>query len=158
MSMNMKSLKKSLAEAQEEHRRAISRIELESNERRVLERQNFDLNNKLIEARQALKDTQAALQSAQFSTDHLNNKRAHREAYIKELSDVNTTNVSRIAVLEAKLKEAENNLLEGSNRRDHFIHQIQSQLSSTQEEVYAAQAELNSLRGAKCQVCKLLHL
>ena len=152
MSLNMKSLQTSLAEAHEEHRRAMSRVELESNERRTLEQQNFDLNNKLVEARQAVKDTQAALQSAQFATDQLTNKRTQREAYIKELSEVNNSNISRIATLEAKLKDADDGLLEGSNRRDQFIHQIQSQLASTQEEIYAAQAEINTLNGQKCQV------
>jgi len=152
MTLNMKSLQTSLAEAHEEHRRAINRVELESNERRTLEQQNFDLNNKLLEARQAVKDTQAALQSAQFATDQLMNKRNQREEYIKELSEVNTTNISRIATLEAKLKEADNGLLEGNNRRDQFIHQIQSQLTAAQEAVYDAQSEINSLNGQKCQV------
>jgi chromosome segregation ATPase len=158
MTLNMKSLQTSLAEAHEEHRRAISRVELESNERRALEQQNFELNNKLIEARQAVKDTQAALQSAQFATEQLTNKRSQREGYIKELSEVNNTNISRIATLEAKLKDADDGLLEGSNRRDQFIHQIQSQLAAAQEEVYATQAELNHLNGLKCQVSTALRL
>lgn len=152
MSLNMKSLQASLAEAHLEHRRALNRVELESNERRKLEQQNFDLNNKLLDARQAVKDTQAALQSAQFATDQLTNKRNQREAYLQELSAVNTTNITRIATLEAKLKEADDGLLEGSSRRDQFIHQIQSQLGAAQEEVYAAQAEINKLNGQKCQV------
>lgn len=156
MSLNMKSLQKSLAEAHEEHRRAINRVDMESNERRALEQQNFELNNKLLEARQAVKDTQAALQSAQFATDQLMNKRNQREAYIKELSEVNTTNITRIATLEAKLRDADNGLLEGSNRRDQFIHQIQSQLTAAQEAVYSAQAEINSLNGQKCQVSVLI--
>ena len=155
MSLNMKSLQMSLTEAHEEHRRAMSRVELESNERRALEQHNFDLNNKLVEARQAVKDTQSALQTAQFATDQLTNKRSQREAYIKELSDVNTTNISRIATLEAKLKDAEDGLLEGNGRRDQFIHQIQSQLASSQEDIYALQAEINTRNGQKCQVSLL---
>jgi chromosome segregation ATPase len=156
MSMNMRSLQMSLAEAHEEHRRTMNRVELESNERRTLEQQNFVLNNKLVEARQAVKDTQSALQSAQFATDQLTNKRTQRESYIKELSDLNNQNIHRVATLEAKLKDADNGLLEGNNRRDHFVHQIQSQLAASQEEIYVAQAEINTLNGLKCQVSAAL--
>jgi chromosome segregation ATPase len=146
------SLQSSLREAQEEYVRAVMRADSESNERQDLEKRNFELNGKLMEARQALKETQGALQSVQLATDHLTNKREQREQYINELKEENGAYMSRIAVLESKLQDAEDAILESNTRRDHFLHQIQDQLSACQDEMFQSQAELTAVNGQKMQV------
>ena len=152
MTRLVSNLQVSLREAQEEYVRAVMRADSESNERQDLEKRNSELNNKLMEARQALKETQGALQSVQLATEHLTHKREQRESHIATLTQENNDHVSKIASLEAKLRDAEEAVVQSSSRRDLFVHELQDQLSQCQDEMYQAQAELTTISGEKMRV------
>eukprot|EP00602_Paraphysomonas_sp_CaronLab_P011914 CAMPEP_0185042028 /NCGR_PEP_ID=MMETSP1103-20130426/42050_1 /TAXON_ID=36769 /ORGANISM="Paraphysomonas bandaiensis, Strain Caron Lab Isolate" /LENGTH=1155 /DNA_ID=CAMNT_0027582013 /DNA_START=42 /DNA_END=3509 /DNA_ORIENTATION=+ len=146
------NLQMSLRESQDEYVRAVMRTESETKERQLLEKRNAELNSKLMEARQALKETQAALQSVQLATEQLSNKREQREQHIMHLSNENTAYVSKIATLEAKLKDAEDAVMESNSRRDEFVHRLQDQLSQCQDEIFQAQADGTAINGEKVQL------
>ena len=138
--------------------RAVMRADTESNERQDLEKRNSDLNSKLMEARQALKETQGALQSVQLATEHLTHKREQREEHIAMLTQENSDYVSKIAALEARLQDAEEAIVQSSSRRDQFVRQLQDQLSECQDEMYQVQGDLTRVNGEKMQVYIFLYL
>lgn len=122
---------------------------MEAQERKALEQRNADLNSKLLEARKSLKETQSALQSVQLATEQLANKREQREAYLQQLISENNGNISKIAVLETKLRDAEEAASESTLRRDDFVHRLQDQLAECQEIAFKAQSEATKANGEK---------
>ena len=122
---------------------------MESQERMSLEARNTELNSKLMETRNTLKETQNSLQNIQLATEQLVNKREQREQYIQHLITENNSNISKIATLESRLKDAEDAVLESNTRRDNFVHKLQDQLSSCQEEIFHLQNEITNSNGQK---------
>jgi chromosome segregation ATPase len=142
-------LQENLRESQEEYIRAVMRADMEEQERMSLEVRNTELNSKLMETRNTLKETQNSLQNIQLATEQLVNKREQREQQIQHLINENNSFVSKIATLESRLKDAEEAVLESNSRRDDFIHKLQDQLGSYQEEIFHLQSEITSINGQK---------
>ena len=107
MGQVISNLRAKISRLQGDCTRAALKLEAEYKEKHKLELKAADLNTKLTEARQGLRETRNALQNVQQATEHLLQKRDDRDAQLRKVVEINKGLEARIRELEAKLKDAE---------------------------------------------------
>lgn len=149
MSFVIAGLQQKLSESHDELMRMSIKLDTELKEKRKMEQRNADLNSKLTDARQGLRDTQAALQSVQQATEQLTIKRDQRDVQLNRLLAENKAYDNRIYDLELKLRENESTVKSLMSSKDEVVEKLHAQLQQAQDASFKAQGEVVRLRGEK---------
>lgn len=145
----LNALQSKLKEVQSDCMRHAIRADTESNERRKVEQKNSDLNAKYADARQGLRDTQAALQNLHEAHEQSVQKRDQREAQFQRMVSENKMYETRIDELESRLRVAESSTKATKFGSDAITDQLKEQLAKEQEKVFKLQSECVRVRGEK---------
>lgn len=149
MSFVIAGLQQKLSESHDELMRMSIKLDTELKDKRKMEQRNADLNSKLTDARQGLRDTQAALQSVQQATEQLTIKRDQRDVQMNRLLAENKAYDNRIYDLELKLRENESTIKSLMSSKDEVVEKLHIQLQQAQEASFKAQGEVVRMRGEK---------
>jgi len=149
LSYVVRNLKSKLQEVEEECMRYSIALQGEVKEKRKLELRNSDLSSKLSDARQGLRDTQAALSHVQQATEVLIMKRDQRDQQLQRVLAENKVYEARVYELENALRNSENSLKSLTANRDDLIDKLQQQIGDGQDSLFKAQSEAVRLRGEK---------
>ncbi len=142
-------LQNKLQETQEECMRLTIQVESEARERRKQESKNGELNGKLSDCRQGLRDTQSALQNVQQAMQQLTMKKDQKEILYHRVVAENKVYESKIADLEIRVRDGESTSKTVTVGREAVIEQIKEQLSVSQDSLYRVQTECTRLKGEK---------
>jgi hypothetical protein len=145
----MTGLHAKLLEAQDECLRQASLLDAETKERKRQEQRNNELNAKLAEARQGLRDTQHALQNVQQAMEQAFIKRDQKEILLQKVQAENKQLLDRVGDLESRLKDAEGSAKLLVAGREALMEQLKEQLSVSQDSLHKQHAETLRLRGEK---------
>ena len=149
LSYVVRNLKSKLQEVEEECMRYSIALQGEVKEKRKLELRNSDLSSKLSDARQGLRDTQAALSHVQQATEVLIMKRDQRDQQLQRVLAENKVYEARVYELENALRSSETSIKSLTANRDDLIDKLQGQLGDGQDSLFRAQSEAVRLRGEK---------
>jgi len=149
LSFQARNLQLKLQEVEEECMRYSIALQGEVKEKRKLELRNADLSSKLADARQGLRDTQAALTNVQQATEQLIQKRDHRDSQLQRVLAENKLYEARVYELESNLRNAETSVKTLTANRDELIEKLQGQLGEAQDTFFKAQSECVRHKGDK---------
>ena len=149
LSFQARNLQLKLQEVEEECMRYSIALQGEVKEKRKLELRNADLSSKLADARQGLRDTQAALTNVQQATEQLIQKRDHRDSQLQRVLAENKLYEARVYELESNLRNAEMSVKTLTANRDELIDKLQGQLGEAQDTFFKAQSECVRHKGDK---------
>jgi len=141
------TLRIKLRQAESDASRLSKRLETEEQERKRVELKNAELNVQFNEAKQGLRDTQAALLSVQQAVDQRQSKTEQRDIQVQRLAAENNLLEARIYEAEAKCRDAEKDFRSYVADRDDAISRLQEQLSNSQDASFKLQSDLTRVKG-----------
>jgi chromosome segregation ATPase len=149
------SLQSQLARLVEENDILSSRFRIQMNEKQIQKLQITDLSNKLMEAKNGLKDTSDALQKLWKATNQLLKQRDAREQQLQESLQNIEQQRQVILDLESKLAE-QTNIIDNKrierSLQNKKVSELQEQLLAMGDELNVVTLELSAKKRENCHI------
>lgn len=120
-----------ILEAQEETKRSYAKADLAMKEKERIEERNEELNSKLSDTRQGLRETQNSLQAIQSSTEQYIQRRDGRDVQYQKIMTDNKNLLLKISELEENYRNLESAYKTEIYNRDDSILRLQKKLDSS---------------------------